>query len=76
MALIEYLRPLIFAGGFLFIMVGLSILIAEQPSYLDELTGLYTLVLYTFYLYLMLLFLSLIVAVLDTFLKLRQGKRR
>lgn len=74
MGLIEYLRPLIFAGGFLFIMVGLNILIVEQPTYADQLSNLYTLVLYTFYLYLMLLFVSILVGVLDALLKLRQRK--
>jgi len=74
MALIEYLRPLIFAGGFLFIMVGLNILIAEQPTYVNELSGLYTLVLYTFYLYLVFVFLSVLVSVLDALLKLRQRR--
>ena len=76
MGLIEYLRPLIFAGGFLFIMVGLNILIVEQPTYLDQLTGLYTLVLWTFYLYLMLLFLSILVGALDALIKIRQGFKR
>ena len=76
MGLIEYLRPLIFAGGFLFIMVGLNVLIVEQPTYLDQLTGLYTLVLYMFYLYLMLLFLSILVSALDVLLKIRQGFKR
>ena len=75
MGLIEYLRPLIFAGGFLFIMVGLNILIVEQPTYVAELSGLYILVLYTFYLYLMLLFISILVSGLDAFLKLRQGHK-
>ena len=73
MGLIEYLRPLIFAGGFLFIMVGLNILIAEQPAYEDQLTGLYTLVLYTFYLYLVFVFLSILVAGIEALLKLRGG---
>lgn len=74
MALTEYLRPLIFAGGFLFILVGMSILIAEQPTYVNELTGLYTLILYTFYLYLVFLFLSVLVSGLDALLKLRQRR--
>ena len=76
MGLIEYLRPLIFAGGFLFIMVGLNVLIVEQPTYVSELSGLYVLVLYTFYLYLMLLFISMLVAALDALLKIRQGFKR
>ena len=76
MGLIEYLRPLIFAGGFLFIMVGINILIVEQPLYAEQLTGLYTLVLWTFYLYLLLLFLSILVGALDALVKLRQGTRR
>lgn len=74
MGLIEYLRPLIFAGGFLFIMVGLNVLIVEQPTYVSELSGLYVLVLYTFYLYLMLLFISMLVAALDALLKLRMKR--
>ena len=74
MGLIEYLRPLIFAGGFLFIMVGLNILIVEQPTYAGELTSLYILVMYTFYLYLLFVFLSLLVGGLDAFLRLRQRR--
>ena len=58
MALVEYIRPLVLAGGFLFILVGMNILIAEQPTYADTLSGLYTLILWTFYLYLVLVFLS------------------
>jgi len=73
MALIEYLRPLIFAGGFLFILVGVNILIVEQPTYGAALEGLYTLILYTFYLYLVFAFLSLIVGALDGLLRLRGG---
>ena len=76
MGLVEYLRPLILAGGFLFILVGLGILIMEQPAYADSLTGLYTLVMYTFYLYLVFLFLSLIVGALDTLLTVRRGGRK
>ena len=75
MALTEYLRPLILAGGFLFILVGMNILIAEQPTYTAELTGLYILINWTFYLYLVFLFLSILVAGLDALLKLRFGRR-
>jgi len=73
MALVKYLRPLIFAGGFLFILTGMNILIVEQPSYVNALSGLYTLILYTFYLYLVFLFLSILVAALEALLKLRSG---
>lgn len=73
MGLVEYLRPLILAGGFLFIMVGLGILIVEQPAYAAALTGLYTLVMYSFYLYLVFVFLSLLVSALDFLLKARRG---
>lgn len=71
MALVEHIRPLILAGGFLFILVGMNILIVEQPAYVDALSALYTLILYTFYLYLVFVFLSLIVGALDALLKLR-----
>jgi hypothetical protein len=74
MALTEYLRPLILAGGFLFILVGMNILITEQPAYVEALTGLYTLILYTFYLYMVFLFLSVLVGGLDALLKLRRDK--
>jgi hypothetical protein len=74
-ALIEYVRPLILAGGFLFLLVGLNILIVEQPTYEAALTGLYTLILYTFYLYLVFVFLSIIVAGLEALLKLRSGNK-
>ena len=71
MALTEYLRPLILAGGFMFILVGINILMTEQPEYIDALTGLYTLVLYTFYLYLVFVFLSVLITALQSLLKLR-----
>lgn len=73
MALVEYIRPLIFAAGFLFMLTGMNILIVEQPAYTEALTGLYTLLLYTFYLYLVFVFLSLLVASLEFLLKLRSG---
>ena len=72
MGMVEYLRPLILAAGFMFILVGLNILIAEQPAYLAELSGLYTLILYMFYLYLVFAFLSLLVGALDALLRLRR----
>jgi len=66
MALIEYLRPLIMAGGFLFIMVGLNILIAEQPTHAGPLSQLYLLSTYTFYIYLVFVFLSTLVTALKS----------
>ena len=73
MALVEYVRPLILAGGFLFILVGMNILIAEQPTYADTLSGLYTLILWTFYLYLVLVFLSILITGLQALLNLRKS---
>jgi hypothetical protein len=73
MGLTEYLRPLILAGGFLFILVGMNILIVEQPAYDAALSSLYVLILYTFYIYLLFLFLSVLVSGLDALLKLRRG---
>jgi hypothetical protein len=75
MALIEYLRPLIMAGGFLFIMVGLNILIAEQPTYETTLFPLYLLVQYTFYLYMVFIFISVLLGGFDALLKLRGPKQ-
>lgn len=74
MALTEYLRPLILAGGFLFILVGMNILITEQPTYNSSLSWLYTLILYTFYIYILFVFLSIIVGALDALLRLRSKK--
>jgi hypothetical protein len=74
MALIEFVRPLILAAGFLFLLVGLNILIVEQPAYNNALSWLYTLILYTFYLYLVFVFLSMLVAALEGLLKLRQKR--
>ena len=74
MALVEYLKPLIMAAGFLCILAGLSIAITETPAYEGSLGTLYTIFLYTFYLYLAFLFISLLVSGLDALLKLRQRR--
>lgn len=74
MALTAYLRPLILAGGFLFILAGISIMMTEQPEYTDVLTGIYTLVLYTFYLYLVFVFLNVLITALQALLSLRQRR--
>ena len=74
MALTAYLRPLILAGGFLFILAGISILMTEQPEYVEILTGIYTLVLWTFYLYLVFVFINLLITVLHALLALRQRR--
>lgn len=72
--LVSYLRPLVLAAGFLFIVEGLNILITEHPAYSSALSALYTLMLWTFYLYLVFLFLSILVGALDTFNRIRQNK--
>ena len=74
MALTAYLRPLILAGGFLFILAGISILMTEQPEYVEILTGIYTLVLWTFYLYLVFVFINILITVLHALLALRQRR--
>lgn len=74
MALTAYLRPLILAGGFLFILAGISILMTEQPEYTEILIGIYTLVLWTFYLYLVFVFINLLITVLHALLALRQRR--
>jgi hypothetical protein len=71
MALVEYLKPLILAGGFLFLLVGINIMMVEQPAYNEAVGWLYTLVLYTFYLYLVFLFISVIMTVFSALLELR-----
>jgi hypothetical protein len=71
MALIEFIRPIILAAGFLFILVGMNIFMIEQPAYNDAMGWLYTLILYTFYLYLVFVFLSIIVSTFDALLQLR-----
>lgn len=74
MALTAYLRPLILAGGFLFILAGISILMTEQPEYTEILTGIYTLVLWTFYLYLVFVFINILITALHALLALRQRR--
>ena len=73
--LMNYLRPVILAAGFLFILAGLNILIIENPSYESSLSWLYTLILYTFYLYILFLFLNVLIAVLKALLALLKAKQ-
>ena len=75
MELISYLKPILLAGGFLFILVGLNILIAEQPSYTEQLSGLFQLMTIIFYLYLVLLFLSVLITGLQALLGLAEKKK-
>ena len=72
MGTIDYLRPLILAGGFLFILVGLNILIAEQPTHSASLTSLYQLTTIVFYLYMVLAFLTILVNSLKALLNYRK----
>jgi hypothetical protein len=72
MALIDNIKPLLLAAGFLFIIVGLNILIVEQPTYSVGLSWIYTLVLYSFYLYLVFGFISIIVGAFDALLAIRR----
>ena len=74
MALTAYLRPLILAGGFLFILAGISIMMTEQPEYTDILTGIYTLVLWTFYLYLVFVFINILITTLQALIKIRSSR--
>lgn len=76
MALVNYLKPLLMAAGFLFILVGLNLLINNAATGdVPALSALYTLILYTFYLYLVFLFLSILVAVLEALLKMWQWRK-
>lgn len=73
MAVLDYLKPMILAGGFLFILTGMNILIAEHPEYDAALGALYGLVLYTFYLYLILVFVWMLALVLEFALPKKKG---
>ena len=65
MAMIELLKPVILAAGFLFLLVGLNIMMVEYPNYNEAVGWLYSLILYTFYLYLVLVFIGLLVMALN-----------
>lgn len=74
MKMVEFIRPILFAGGLFFIIVGLNIAITENTTYEPQLAPLYTVFVYTFYLYMVFLFLTVLIGALEALVKLKEGK--
>lgn len=65
-------RMALLAGGLFFLMVGLSIAIAENPTYEEQITPLYVLVTIAFYGFVAAFFVALLLAAFDFLNKSRK----